>query len=368
MASSRDPITLNKADGRPFARIAGGKLELVEGGEEYLADRGRLDLPRMPDLVGLPPGLQVRRLDVSGCANLASLPAGLAVRHLDVSGCTGLASLPAGLRCYEVDAKGSGLRSLPEDLRVESRLDLGDCLDLTGLPAGLKVGSLVLRGCASLDSLPEGLDVAFLDLRGCARLARWPDAATIRIGRLDLGGCRRLSSLPEGLGRLAQLDVSDCVGLRKLPEGLQVGSWIEIANTAITSLPGSLDGVNLRWRGVPIDRRIAFHPEEIAVREILDEQNAGRRRVLLERVGIDRFLEEADAQILDEDRDPGGVRRLLRVPMLDDEDLVCVLVHCPSTGGRYLLRVPPEMKNCRQAVAWTAGFDDPSMYRPLVEA
>jgi hypothetical protein len=66
--------------------------------------------------------------------------------------------------------------------------------------------------------------------------------------------------------------------------------------------------------------------------------------------------------------DPGGVRRLLRVPMVDDEDLVCVMVHCPSTGGRYLLRVPPKMKTCRQAVAWTAGFDDPSRYRPLVEA
>jgi hypothetical protein len=25
------------------------------------------------------------------------------------------------------------------------------------------------------------------------------------------------------------------------------------------------------------------------------------------------------------------------------------------------------MKTCRQAVAWTAGFDDPDDYRPLVE-
>ena len=45
-----------------------------------------------------------------------------------------------------------------------------------------------------------------------------------------------------------------------------------------------------------------------------------------------------------------------------------MMVRCPSTGGRYLLRVPPTMKTCRQAVAWTAGFDDPSLYRPLVEA
>ncbi|WP_435018283.1 DUF6745 domain-containing protein [Tundrisphaera sp. TA3] len=367
MANSRK-ITLNKQDGRPFAWIANGRLELAEGGADYLSFVGRLALPQMADLVALPPGLKVRRLDLSGCTSLASLPEGLDVRHLNVSGCTSLASLPEGLRCYEVDASGSGLRSLPADLRVESRLDLRDCTSLAELPDGLKVGSLVLRGCTALAELPEGLDVAFLDLRGCARLERWPDAATIRIGRLDVGGCRRLAALPAGLGRLAQLDVSDCVGLTELPEGLQVGSWIEIANTGITSLPDSLIGVNLRWRGVPIDERIAFHPEAIEVREILDEPNAERRRVLLERVGIDRFLDEADAQVIDEDRDPGGVRRLVRVPMRDDEDLVCVMVHCPSTGGRYLLRVPPDMKTCRQAVAWTAGFDDPSLYRPLVEA
>ena len=349
-------------------RIKRGRLELAEGEADHLAAIGRLELRERTDLVALPPGLKVRRLDLSGCTNLASLPEGLEVRHLDISGCTSLAGLPAGLRCYEVVASGSGLRSLPADLRVESRLDLRDCAHLTELPAGLKVGSLVLRGCTSLAALPEGLDVNFLDLRGCARLTSWPDAATIRIGRLDLGGCRRLTSLPAELGRLAQLDVSDCVGLRGLPEELQVGSWIEIANTGITTLPDSLAGVSLRWRGVPIDERIAFRPESIAVEEILGEENAERRRVLLERVGIDRFLDEADVQVLDEDRDPGGVRRLLRVPMPDDEDLVCVMVHCPSTGGRYLLRVPPTMATCHQAVAWTAGFDDPSLYRPLVEA
>ena len=361
-------MKLTREDGKPYARIVGGRLELAEGGADYLATRGSLRLPNVTALTGLPPGLRVRRLDLSNCTGLAQLPEGLEVRHLHLAGCTGLVGLPAGLRCYEIDASRTGLRSLPADLRVESRLDLVDCTELIELPAGLKVGSLALRGCTSLAALPEGLDVNFLDLRGCVRLAAWPDATTIRIGRLDLGGCRRIAELPAGLGRLAQLDVSDCTGLKALPEGLQVGSWIEIANTGITSLPESLGGVNLRWRGVPIDERIAFRPDAIGVREILDEENAGRRRVLLERVGIERFLDEVDARVLDEDRDPGGVRRLLRVPLRGDEDLVCVMVHCPSTGGRYLLRVPPGMKTCRQAVAWTAGFDDPELYRPVVEA
>ena len=40
-------------------------------------------------------------------------------------------------------------------------------------------------------------------------------------------------------------------------------------------------------------------------------------------------------EVLDADRDAGGPRRLLGVPMPGDEDLVAVLVHCPSTGARY---------------------------------
>ena len=118
---------------------------------------------------------------------------------------------------------------------------------------------------------------------------------------------------------------------------------------------------------MPINERIAFHPERITVNEILSAANAELRRVLLERVGLDRFLSEAGAEVLDQDRDAGGERRLLRVPMSGDEDLVCVLVHCPSTSRRYILRVPPTMKTCHQAIAWTAGFENPDDYSPLVE-
>ena len=349
-------------------RTIGGVLTVLDRDRESIAGLKGLEASNRSDLTAIATGFRVRRLNLSGCVNLAQLPGGMEVRHLNVAGCTSLAELPAGLHCYEVGAQGSGLRAIPADLRVDFRLDLTNCTGLVDLPDGLKVGSLRLRGCTGLHRLPEGIEASFLDLRGCSRLEIWPDSARIRIGRLDLGGCRRLPAFPAGIGRLAQLDISDCTGLKELPAGLEVGSWIELANTGLTGLPDSLAGVNLRWRGVPVDRRVAFDPGSIGVDEVLREENAGRRRVLLERVGIDRFIAEAEPETLDEDRDPGGPRRLLRVPMGDDEALVCVMVHCPSTGGRYLLRVPPAMRTCRQAVAWTAGFDDPALYQPLVEA
>jgi len=307
-------------------------------------------------------GKEARELILAGAA-----PDGLRVRgRLDLTN-TKEVELPRGLRCYHLALRGSGVRALPAGLAVEYKLDLQDCRNLEELPEGLTVGSLVLRGCTALRALPEGLDVCFLDLQGCARLAGWPRRARVRIGRLNASGCARLTGLPTGLRRLAQLDVSNCPNLRALPEGLEVSSWLDVGGSGITRLPASLRGVPLRWRGVPVSERVAFRPETITVAEILGERNAELRRVLLERFGFERFMPEAGATVVDRDRDAGGERLLLRLPLEGDEDLVCVSVACPSTGRRYLLRVPPAMKTCRQAVAWTAGFDDPKLYAPLAE-
>jgi len=298
---------------------------------------------------------------------LRVLPEGLRVRRVNVSGCTGLRELPSGLRCYELSAKHTLISTLPPDLQVEYRLDLEGCGMLNMLPPGLKVGSLILRECTALTSLPEGLDVSFLDIAGCTRLESWPQTAAVHIGRLNARGCVRLQSLPPWLTQLAQLDLSGCVNISNLPPTLTVTSWLDLANTQISWLPASARGAQIRWRGVPIDARIAFQPETITASEVLDQPNAELRRVLLERMGYDAFLSQARAQTLDTDRDKGGERRLLKVDLAGDEPLVCVSVLCPSTGRQYLIRVPPSMRTCRQAVAWVAGFDNADDYRPLVE-
>jgi hypothetical protein len=146
-----------------------------------------------------------------------------------------------------------------------------------------------------------------------------------------------------------------------------VRSWIDIGGTGITSLPDSLSGIGLRWRGVPVSAQIAFFPETLSGSDILAERNAELRRVMIERVGFDKFLRDVNAEVLDNDRDRGGERKLLRVPLKDDEPIVIVSVHCPSTGRQYLVRVPPTTRTCHQAVAWTAGFDNPDDYAPVAE-
>jgi hypothetical protein len=318
-------------------------------------------------LTELPEGLTVATLKLSNCPALKQLPSGLQVRRLDLSGRWNPERLLAGVRCYELDLKQTAVTSLPSDLTVSYRIDLEGCTGLHSLPEGLKAGSLILRDCAGLEALPEGLDVYFLDISGCTGISQWPRRGSLQVGRLTARGCAQLRTLPSWVTRLAQLDLRDCSNLRELPEGLIVTSWVDVAGTGVRALPASMKGVQLRWRGVSVDDRVAFRPELITADEILAEGNVERRRVLLERMGYDTFLAHANARTLDEDRDAGGARRLLRVPMAGDEDLVCVSVLCPSTGRQYVLRVPPTVTTCHQAVAWVAGFDDPDDYRPLAE-
>lgn len=333
---------------------------------------GALNLSNNVQLKKLPANLSASSLNLSGCTALRELPPGLKVRRLDISGCTNIEKLPAGVHLYELNASASGLREIPTDLRVDFRLDLTNCTQLETLPRGLKTGSLVLAGCSALETLPEELDAYFLDVSGCVSLLDWPAQASVRVGRLNARGCHQLRALPSWLGSLSQLDISGCANLCRLPHGLQVSSALDLANSGVVesgidALPSSLRGAPLRWRGVPVDERMVFAPETIEAGEVLAQPNAEVRRVLLERMGYEKFLREAQAGELDRDRDPGGERRLLRVEMQGDEPLVCLAVFCPSTGRQYMLRVPPATKSCHQAAAWIAGFDNPNDYQPLQE-
>ena len=344
----------------------GRDLVLSGRAPDELRVSGHLNLASLP-VTRLPAYLEVDSLDLSGCTQLGELPDGLKVRRINLTGCTGLRALPQGFSCYELEMRQTWITRFPDGVRVEYRLNLEDNALLATLPEDLSVGTLILRNCASLKSLPEGLSVYYLDISGCSRLSGWPRCGEIRFGRLTARNCTGLTDLPPWLTRLAQLDLRGCVGIGELPEGLRVDGWVDLAGTQVRRLPESLRGVQLRWRGVRVDERIVFQPESITPDEVLNERNVEVRRVLLERVGFEAFIQRAHGHVVDQDTDPGGIRQLVRVPLPDDEPLVCLSVRCPSTARRYIIRVPPDTRSCRHAAAWIAGFDDPDEYRPLVE-
>jgi hypothetical protein len=186
------------------------------------------------------------------------------------------------------------------------------------------------------------------------------------MGSVNLRNARSLEKLPV-LGLISSLNLAGCSGIREIAEGTRISSWLDVGGSAIRSLPASLSNVSLRWRGVKVDRQITFHPETLSPKQVLTEANVEKRRVMLERIGYERFFEAVHAEVLDIDTDPGGERKLLKIDLPGDEALVCVAVSCPSTARRYVIRVPPTIRKCQHAIAWTAGFDDFRDYHPIVE-
>ena len=91
------------------------------------------------------------------------------------------------------------------------------------------------------------------------------------------------------------------------------------------------------------------------------------RWVLLERYGLDRYLRDADASLVQVD----GYGTLWRCELPGDEPLVLVEVvnatpEPDGTHATYLLRVPPDMRTAKEAVAWTFGMTEDD-YQPAAQ-
>ena len=61
---------------------------------------------------------------------------------------------------------------------------------------------------------------------------------------------------------------------------------------------------------------------------------------------------------------------LIETSQIDDGDAVArfVKVVDPSTGRKYVLRVPPKSRTASEGVAWTFGFDNEADYQPEMES
>jgi hypothetical protein len=244
-------------------------------------------------------------------------------------------------------------------------------------------GALRLNGETRLRELPRLLECTHLEVNDCPNLELLPErlrATTVQAARtgmreltgdwlvrehVSLSSNRHLRQLPERF-TARSLDVANCPRLTQLPAALHLTHWLEVASSGLTGVPSGLR-VNIHWQGTAVDERTAFRPEDLKAVEILSVRNVTRRRVLLERFGLDRFVREVGGLVIDRDRDAGGERQLLTIPLEGDEAIVALRVICPSTAHTYVLRVPPHLRTCRRAAAWLAGFDNEQDYRPIIE-
>ena len=259
----------------------------------------------------------------------------------------------------------------PDNLTVEGYLDLAGCTSLTHLPDNLTIeGYLILWGCTALTHLPDNLQVRdLLGLQGCTALTHLPDNLTVE-GSLDLQGCTGLTHLPENLTVGGSLDLQGCTALTHLPDNLTVGSYLYLGagneNLQNRELPHGCKNCDVYWNGVQVTEQVAFRPDTLTANDVLNERNLEVRRIMIERMGQERFVELCGdyLTVLYQDTDTGGQRKLIQIDhrLAVDESMVFLQVICPSTAREYIIRVPPHMTTCHAAAAWVAGFDNPDEY------
>lgn len=138
--------------------------------------------------------------------------------------------------------------------------------------------------------------------------------------------------------------------------------------------PHNDNGPFCKWRdgtalycvhGTRVHAWVIERPDLLNVARIDAERNAEIRRVMLEKFGVERYMRESNAKVLDEqpaDHPLKGLRtaRLLRRDVEGDEAIVMVdlLNSTPEPDGsvkRYMLRVPPNVTSVVGALAW--GFN-----------
>jgi hypothetical protein len=115
------------------------------------------------------------------------------------------------------------------------------------------------------------------------------------------------------------------------------------------------------WHGVRVSQHIIEQPETITTHEIQKEQNEEVRRILIERMGWERWLRESHAKIIHR-RFNNRDQQWEELYTLNNSKRL--LVSDPSTGRKYALGVPSEINTCQDAQNWlSSGLDKFAIHR-----
>lgn len=111
-------------------------------------------------------------------------------------------------------------------------------------------------------------------------------------------------------------------------------------------------------------------PETLTVEEVLGHQNAEVRYVGMKALGMDKVLNHKKSKVIHKDKEKNQV--LFKIEGIFNEPVCYVKVvnstaEPDGTFKDYYLCVPPTMKTCKEAVAWTFGYEEKE-YNPLQES
>jgi len=347
---------------------------LVLNGDLYLIGCSRLrKLPRQ---------LLARRLVIIGCF-ISTLPEEMVIiESIHIESCSQLTQWPVRMDCLESEGLerltiyNCATPKLPQQIVARDRIHFVN-LSTKELNSNLIAKSIFIRKCRELEKVSGTITTSKLSFNNCTRLRTF-SALPQKIQVLDLSNCQSLEALPDSLVFRSkwpdrnELILTNCKELRNLPTKMTFSGRLEVSGCGLTGLPKKMRKCSVLWRGHWVPPETIFYPETLTPQDILTQSNAEIRRLMLERVGIDKVLNNAKAITINTDTDVGGPRSLLEVRIAQsrrrtEQVLRYLRCRCPSTEREYLLSVPRRIKNCHAAAAWLAWFDNPLEYQPILE-
>ena len=124
--------------------------------------------------------------------------------------------------------------------------------------------------------------------------------------------------------------------------------------------------ISYYYEGVRIPPHFYTKPESLSITEVLAHTNTVVRYVGIKIVGMDRVLESNRTTIIHKDEQKNQI--LFQIKGIFEEPVSYVKVvnstqEPDGTYKDYYLCVPPDMKTCQQAVAWTFRLEEQE-YQP----
>ena len=124
--------------------------------------------------------------------------------------------------------------------------------------------------------------------------------------------------------------------------------------------------ISYYYEGVRIPPHFYTKPESLSITEVLAHNNTEVRYVGIKIVGMDKVLESKNTTIIHKDKQKNQI--LFQIKGIFEEPVSYVKVvnstqEPDGTYKDYYLCVPPDMKTCQQAVAWTFRLEEQE-YQP----
>ena len=127
--------------------------------------------------------------------------------------------------------------------------------------------------------------------------------------------------------------------------------------------------INYYFENIRIPSSYYLQPEKLKIDDVLKHPNSEVRYVGMKLIGLDKIMKHPKTEVID--IDPIKDMVLFQIPGIFEEPVCYIKVvnstaEIDGTYKNYYLCVPPNMKSCREAVAWTF-FCEEKDYNPIYE-